>query len=118
VLKDISKSKKAHEFDIQISNYESYDTTYLVLTSATKDPFKDNQYRSISIGLLLNKQLDRKLNFLGDKTIKTQEVGVTCERCAIKNCEVRQAPAIILDKVAKNKNIELIIEKLNSKFIS
>ncbi|MDO5979007.1 helix-turn-helix domain-containing protein [Flavivirga spongiicola] len=116
VLKDINKSKKTHEFDIQISNYVGDDTKYLVLSSATKDPFKDNQYRSISIGLLINKQLERKLKFLDDKAIKTQEVGVTCERCAIKDCKVRQAPAIILDKVAKNKKIEIIVEELNTKF--
>ena len=91
VLKDISKSKKAHEFDIQISNYGTDEKNYLVLSSATKDPFKENQYRSISIGLLINKQLERKLKFLKDKAIKTQEVGVTCQRCAIKNCKVRQA---------------------------
>ena len=116
VLKDISKSKKEHQFDIQISNYVGDDTKYLVLSSATKDPFRDHQYRSISIGLLINKQLERKLKFLDDKTIKTQEVGVTCERCAIKDCKERQAPAIILDKVAKNKKIEIIVEELNTKF--
>jgi len=116
VLKDISTSKNSHEFDIQISNYPSHDTKYLVLSSATKDPFRNNQYRSISIGLLINKQLERKLKFLGDKTIKKQEVGVTCERCAISNCKVRQAPAIILEKVDKNKNIEIIVEELNAKF--
>lgn len=118
VLNDISKSKNPHEFDIQISKYPGHDTKYLVLSSATKDPFRDNQYRSISIGLLINKQLERKLRFLGDKAIKTQEVGVTCERCAIKDCEVRQAPAIILDRVAKDKNIERIVEELNTKFKS
>jgi hypothetical protein len=116
VLNDISKSKKAHEFDIQISSYEGDDAKYLVLSSATKDPFRDNQYRSISIGLLINKQLERKLNFLGDKAIKTQEVGVTCERCAIKDCKVRQTPAIILEKAGKNKKIEIIVEDLNIKF--
>jgi transcriptional regulator with XRE-family HTH domain len=118
VLKDISKSKKAHEFDIQISNYESDGTKYLLLSSATKDPFRENQYRSISIGLLINKQLERKLKFLDDKTIKTQAVGVTCERCSIKDCEVRQTPARILDKVAKNEKIERIVEDLNTKFSS
>ena len=118
VLKEISKSKKAHEFDIQISNYVGDDAKYLVFSSATKDPFRDNQYRSISIGLLINKQLERKLKFLDDKTIKTREVGVTCERCAIKDCSVRQAPAIILDKGAKNKKIEIIVEELNTKFKS
>ncbi len=116
VLKEISISNNSHEFDIQISNYPSHDTKYLVLSSATKDPFRENQYRSISIGLLVNKQLERKLKFLGDTSIKKQEVGVTCERCAISDCKVRQAPAIILDKKDKNKNIEKIVEELNAKF--
>jgi hypothetical protein len=117
VLKDISKSKNAHEFDIQISNYENDGAKYLVFSSATKDPFKDKHYRSISIGLLINKQLQRRLNFLADPKIKNQNVGVTCERCAIKNCKVRQVPAIILDKVARNKKIEKIVEELNTKFM-
>lgn len=116
VLKDISKSKNEHEFDVQISNYEGDEKAYLVLSSATKDPFKNKHYRSISIGLLINKQLERKLKFLDDKTIKKQNVGVTCERCTIKNCDVRQAPAIILDKEAANKKIELIVEELSTKF--
>jgi hypothetical protein len=116
MLKDISNSKKEHEFDIQISNYHDDGMKYLVLSSATKDPFKENQYRSISVGLLINKQLERKLKFLEDKNIKTQEVGVTCERCAIKDCKVRQTPAIILDQVANNKKIELIVDELNTKF--
>ena len=116
VLKDISKSKKKHEFDIQISNYPNDGMKYLVLSSATKDPFKENHYRSISIGLLIDRQLQRKLSFLEDPKIKTQEVGVTCQRCAIKDCLVRQAPSVILDKDAKNKKTELIVEELNKKF--
>ncbi len=116
VLKDISTNEKAHQFDIQISNYEGDNAKYLVFSSATKDPFRDRQYRSISIGLLINKQLERKLKFLKDEKIKTQDVGVTCERCSIKNCAVRQAPAIVIDKAIKNKNIEVIVEELNAKF--
>ena len=116
VLKDISKSKKEHEFDIQISNYPNDGMKYLVLSSATKDPFKENHYRSISVGLLIDRQLQRKLNFLADPKIKTQEVGVTCQRCAIKDCLVRQAPSVILDIDAKNKKTEMIVEELNNKF--
>ena len=118
VLKDISKNKKEHEFDVQISNYEEEGVKYLVLSSATKDPFKENQYRSISVGLLINKQLQRKLNFLGDPKIITQNVGITCERCVIKDCNVRQVPALVLDKATKNKKIEKIVEELNTKFLS
>jgi hypothetical protein len=88
------------------------------LSSATKDPFNENYYRSISIGLLINKQLQRRLNFLTDPNIKTQKVGVTCERCSIQDCEVRQVPASVLGKVAKNKNIENIVKDLNTKFMS
>ncbi|MGK0427250.1 MAG: putative transcriptional regulator [Ulvibacter sp.] len=116
VLKDISKSKNEHEFDIQISNYQDDGMMYLVLSSATKDPFKINHYRSISIGLQMNKQLQRRLNFLADPKIKKENVGVTCERCTVKDCNVRQVPAIILDKVARNKKIEKIVEELNTKF--
>ncbi|WP_299890476.1 helix-turn-helix domain-containing protein [uncultured Lacinutrix sp.] len=116
VLNDISKSKKEHEFDIQISNYQQDGMRYLILSSATKDPFKENHYRSISVGLLINKQLKRKINFIEDANIKTETVGVTCERCTIKDCKVRQAPAVTLDKAEKNKKIEMIVEELNDKF--
>ncbi len=116
VLRDISKSKRAHEFDIQISNYIGDNTKYLVLSSATKDPFRDNQYRSISIGLLINKQLERKIKFLEDPSIKIQEVGVTCEQCAIQNCKERQADPIVLNQEEKNNKIEKIVNVLNDKF--
>ncbi|TVZ25500.1 hypothetical protein JM83_0423 [Gillisia sp. Hel_I_86] len=116
VLNNINKNKREHEFDVQISNYPDDGMKYLVLSSATKDPFKENYYRSISIGLLINKQLQKKLNFLSDPAIKTLNVGVTCERCAIKDCEVRQANPVFLDKKAKNKKIETIVEKLNTNF--
>jgi hypothetical protein len=116
VLNEISKSKKSHVFDIQISNYQSDGMKYLVMSSATKDPFKNHQYRSISIGLLINKQLQRKLNFLSDSEIITKNVGVTCERCAIQDCEVRQGSPIVLEQKVKNKKIEAIVADLNSQF--
>ncbi|AUC83754.1 helix-turn-helix domain-containing protein [Lacinutrix sp. Bg11-31] len=118
MLEDISKSKKEHVFDMQISNYQDDGMKYLVLSSATRDPFKANQYRSISVGLLINKQLQRKLKFLSDPKITTQNVGVTCQRCMVENCKVRQAPAIILDRKAKNQKIKNLVEELNTKFES
>jgi predicted transcriptional regulator/DNA-binding XRE family transcriptional regulator len=118
VLNAIKTSQNNHEFDIQISDYEGEDKSYIVFSSATKDPFKDDQYRSISIGLLMNKQLTRKVKFLEDSKIKTQQVGVTCERCAIKNCKERQNSAIVLDRIAKNKKVETIVDELQTKFKS
>ncbi|QYA25584.1 helix-turn-helix domain-containing protein [Gramella sp. MT6] len=116
VLEDIAKSGNSHEFGIQISNYPSHENRYLIFSSATQDPFRENQYRSISIGLLLNKQLERKVKFLEDENIIRKDVGVTCERCAIQDCEVRQAPAIVLKKREKNRKIESIVDELTDKF--
>lgn len=118
VLNDIKMSQKDHEFDCQISEYDGEDNSYIVFSSATKDPFKDNQYRSISIGLLMNKQLARKIKFLNDPKFKSQKVGVTCERCAIKNCKERQNTALVLDRIDKNKKVESIVEELQAKFKS
>ncbi|WP_026915313.1 helix-turn-helix domain-containing protein [Christiangramia portivictoriae] len=116
VIKEISKSKNSHEFDVQISNYPSHENRYLIFSSATKDPFRENQFRSISIGLLINKQLERKLKFLEDQNIVRKNVGVTCERCAISDCKVRKAPAIVLEKREKNSKIESIVDELTAKF--
>ncbi|GAA4318376.1 hypothetical protein GCM10023115_44250 [Pontixanthobacter gangjinensis] len=116
VLEDIAKSGNSHEFGVQISNYPSHENQYLIFSSATQDPFRENQYRSISIGLLLNKQLERKVKFLDDENIIRKDVGVTCERCAIQDCEVRQAPAIVLKKRERNRKIESIVDELTEKF--
>jgi predicted transcriptional regulator/DNA-binding XRE family transcriptional regulator len=116
VLQEIAVTKKDHVFDLQISHYPENEQSYLVFSSATKDPFKENQYRSVSIGLLINNQFKRKIKFLEDSNIKTFDVGVTCERCAISNCEVRQAPAIILERQSRNKQIESVVSDLVKKF--
>ena len=66
----------------------------------------------------MNKQLSKKVKFLNDTSIKTQQVGVTCERCAIKNCKERQNSAIVLDRIDKNKKVAAIVEELHTKFKS
>ena len=107
-----------HVFDLQISNFTDDDQQYLVLSSATRDPFRSNHYRSIAIGILINRQLKNKVQFLQDDAIKTIDVGVTCERCAIKNCEVRQVPAHTLNREIKNLKTESVVKDIVAKFSS
>lgn len=111
VLQNLSEQKKKHCFDAQISDYGN-GVKYLVLSSATQDPFKENRYRSVSIGLLVNKQLDKKMKFLQASNIATYRVGVTCETCDVVDCEVRKAPPIMLQKVEKNQKIEQAVNQL------
>ena len=102
--------------DLQISFYPENDLSYLVISSATSDPFKENYNRSISIGLLISTQLKNKLQFLKDDTIVTRQVGVTCERCPISDCKERVSEATELIKAARHAEIEKAVMEIMQKF--
>ncbi|WP_073087440.1 helix-turn-helix domain-containing protein [Winogradskyella jejuensis] len=118
VLKAISQSNSEHEFGAQISYYPEDQKSYLVLASATTDPFKTNSFRSISIGIELNTQLERKTNFIKDKSLKPVEVGVTCERCSILNCELRQVEPVIIKTKNKEEKTAQIVAEITEKYSS
>lgn len=90
-IKELENSKSNSAFGIQISSYEKSNNNYLVLSSATPDPFKEDHSRSISIGMLISPHLKKRLDFLKDKTIPKTSVGVTCETCSISACQERVA---------------------------
>jgi hypothetical protein len=116
VLKQITNADKPHVFDIQKSDYPKEGKRYLVLSSATQDPFVSDSYRSVSIGIQINNQLKRKIAFAGSKSIKTTQVGVTCERCAIKDCNVRQAQPVFITSVLKDEEIANVVSQLQKKY--
>jgi predicted transcriptional regulator len=116
VLEEISRSDKPHEFDIQISNYPNEDKSYLVLSSATADPFKSDSYRSVSIGIKINTLFKRKVAFTESKSLKQVQVGVTCERCAISNCKVRQAEPVVIKTALKDEKIADVVNMLQDKY--
>lgn len=101
---------------VQISEYPDNELKYLVISSATPDPFKENHNRSVSIGLLISPLLISKLNFLNDEQIITKKVGVTCERCPITSCEVRVCEAIELQKKAENEAIAKTVQQIIKDF--
>ena len=103
-IKEYKKSTKERAtFGVQISSYENHDSEYLVLSSATADPFKKHINRSVTIGMLLSNHLKKKLQFLNEHTFKKEVVGVTCETCAVKNCAERIAKPSRLEKKNKYK---------------
>ena len=116
VLKEIAKTGSEHHMDVQISHYPEDGLSYLIFASATRDPFKKDEYRSVSIGLQINNELRKKVKFINDPSIKSFEVGVTCERCAIANCEVRQADPKFLIREEKNKKTAEVVAELQKKY--
>lgn len=116
VLQEIEKTGVDHHMDFQISHYPEDGLSYLIMASATKDPFKEDEYRSVTLGLLINNQLKKKVAFLKDPSIKTYDVGVTCERCAIQDCELRQAQPKFLLKSEKNNRTAEVVRNLQQKY--
>lgn len=98
--------------DAQISHYKDQGISYLVISTSQKNPFSDGSNRSYCLGILLNSQTIKKINFIKSPTLKTINVGVTCESCSIADCEVRQSPPIRLEKEYFNSGMKNAIEKI------
>lgn len=116
VLNEISHSNQTHVFDAQISNYPDEDKSYLVFSSATADPFKSDSYRSVSVGIKINTQFNRKVAFADSKSLKRTQVGVTCERCSISDCDVRQAQPVIIKSKDKDEKIAEVVNQIQEKY--
>ncbi|WP_294281734.1 helix-turn-helix transcriptional regulator [uncultured Chryseobacterium sp.] len=102
--------------DAQISHYKDQGTSYLVISTSQKNPFSDGSNRSYCLGILLNAQTIRKINFIKSPTLKTINVGVTCESCSVADCEVRQAAPVRLEKEYFNSNMKNAIERIRKDF--
>ncbi|NAW50502.1 helix-turn-helix domain-containing protein [Elizabethkingia argentiflava] len=94
---------------IQISEYENSGLNYLVISTSQRDPFSDGNNRSYCLGILLDPETTKQIKFL--KNIPRENVGVTCECCSIKDCEVRQIAPLKLEKRALNEEIQLSVEE-------
>ncbi len=115
VLKKLEQGE-IENFGIQISEYPNHNESYLVISSATKDPFKENEFRSISIGLPVNKTLLKKVAFTNSKIVEREKVGVTCERCQIQNCEQRQSEPHFINKEEIEKRTINFVQLLKEKY--
>ena len=112
-IQDLENSDKSRStFGIQISSYENQNNEYLVLSSATQDPFKKDISRSVSIGLLLSPHLKKKLTFLKEDTFSKKTVGVTCETCTVQNCKERVAEPTRLQKKNKYNDIAKTVDSI------
>lgn len=101
----------------QISHYKDQGFSYLVISTSQKNPFSDGSNRSYCLGILLNSQTLKKINFAKSPSVKAVEVGVTCEACSISDCEVRAAPPVRLDKEQFNQDMKNAIGKIRKKFL-
>jgi predicted transcriptional regulator/DNA-binding XRE family transcriptional regulator len=115
-IKALLEQNKSHYLDAQISHYENSNNEYLVFSSATEDPFKKDYLRSISVGIMITPSMKKKFKFIDNPSLQRQIVGVTCETCAVKNCEVRASEPIHLKQKIRNENTDAVVQKYMEKY--
>ncbi len=115
-IEQLLQQGMTHFFDAQVSRYENSSNEYLVFSSATPDPFKKDCLRSISVGILITPSVKKKFKFLEGDVVPRQLVGVTCETCAVKDCQERASEPIHLNQKIRNENTEAIVQKYMAKF--
>ena len=99
---------------IQRSKYAGTEDEYLCITLARPSASGENLNVSVTLGLLVNKELPTKIGFLNDPSLQFREVNKTCERCAIENCGERAAPAIVVSRRESLKAIQARCEWLDN----
>ncbi|CAL2079341.1 HTH cro/C1-type domain-containing protein [Tenacibaculum sp. 190524A02b] len=117
-IKELEQHKSNSSFGIQISSYDNSANEYLVLSSATPDPFKKELNRSISIGMLLSPHLKKNLKFSNDLNLTNQKVGITCETCTINNCEERVAEPWKIERQKQHDAIANAVEEILNTYSS
>ncbi|MFD2247332.1 helix-turn-helix domain-containing protein [Pontibacter ruber] len=114
LFEEVEKQKTSGNMDqpiigIQRSSYINSTNEYLVLALAKP---AEQLNGTVSIGLLLNENLQRKIKFLNDPAILRRLVNETCERCPAVDCLERAAPPVVLEKQQWQENVMKIIEGL------
>jgi len=110
----INKKSKSDIFisGIQKSKFLNSNEQYLSISIAKRGNINTNLYSSVTLGFLIDSDLEKKVEFVNDTSIKIKEVNDTCENCELINCNERVAPPILLN-IENNKNkVKTAIDKL------
>jgi len=119
MLQKLQEAKVANGYNrplvgIQRSQYVNSKNEYLCITLARPLNRWPQLNHSVTIGLLINNELKKRLAFLSDPKIILRLVNESCERCPLTDCKERAAAPVIYDKAEKTKQLE---DELNQ-FIS
>ena len=86
---------------IQRSRYFQTNDEYLCFTIARPSGTRNV---IVTIGILIDNDLNQKIKFINDPQISHLEVSTTCERCGIKDCLERAIePIVVLQKQKRTK---------------
>ena len=95
----------------QRSRYHGTDNEYICLTLARAATATEPAV-SVTVGLLCDDNLKRKVRFITDPAIPLRIVNETCERCSIPDCEVRSAPPVEIERQQRQQQLSEAVAAL------
>ena len=99
--------------DAQISQYHGTPDAYLCITLARADYPSPGRNVSVTLGFLMNDELKNTIKWASDPGIPYRVVNTTCERCPIKDCAVRAAEPIIVEKRERIRRVRAALSALD-----
>ncbi|MBI5914819.1 MAG: helix-turn-helix domain-containing protein [Bacteroidetes bacterium] len=99
----------------QRSRYHDTQDEYLCFTLARPAYPSPDQNVSITIGILVDGALRKRVKFLDDPAISRKEVNSTCERCPIQNCLERAAPPTVVEAKERRKRVQRVLRELGER---
>ncbi len=117
LLKDLNQMQSEGKYvgtivGAQRSRYYGTDDEYFCITLARPAAPGTRKTVSITIGILVDEDLRRRLHFLDDPAIQQREVNKTCERCPIQDCSERAAPPTVVQARNRRKAIQKALNRL------
>jgi len=85
---------------------------YFNISIAHPHVLEPDMLSCVTIGFLVNDTLRKVIKFWDDDSLPWQEVGDTCERCALTTCQDRAAPPVLREREDRRSRRQQALEKL------
>ncbi|MFQ5447380.1 MAG: ImmA/IrrE family metallo-endopeptidase, partial [Saprospiraceae bacterium] len=117
LLEDLAQMQQAGKYTgalvgAQRSRYFETNEEYLCITLARPAYPSPDKNVSITVGILVDGVLKKRVKFLDDPAISLKEVNTTCERCPIADCAERAAPPSVVKAKNQRKQVQNVLRKL------
>lgn len=96
----------------QRSRFNATGAEYFSISLAHPHTIEPHLNSCVTLGFLVDAALQKSVNFWNDPALPVTEVGDTCERCALADCESRAVPPTIRDREERRARQLAALEKL------
>ncbi len=93
----------------QRSIYYGSKDEYFCLTLAK---LTENGVVSVTIGILIERETRKKINFIDDPAVNKRIVNTTCERCPIPDCAERAVAPVLVEKRLQRQRVREDLKKI------